>query len=420
MFLFYDAVYLLTYKIMLSDISARTLFVIGGSLTVTALGEYAAYKVRVSFVSKKKRINNAFYWTGKEICVSKIKVYLVTAIFLLVAISRFKNLMRIAREFGNAQSGASFIVLMGIARTAMIDSKAKLQLGNFFTNQLVYISEIAGYFFLFVFLYNLIVCKKRKFYLLFPLVPDFLMRLVSTSRTAFLMNFLAFIVLYFMVQHKDVRTKTLRIPSWLLLGGVIFVILFLWYGISRNNVFSIPLIDYLQMYTCSAIYALDYKLLNGWTQNLDFGYNTLRGIYEMLGIPMKQEIIWGKGMLTFNVNGYHSNIYTSLLAPIQDYGYLGMLVIRFIEAFISTKIIGFLYTSTQEMKKIYIWMYLALMSIYCYFYYSTGDVFPSFFAQPDVMIRYFVYGWCFLIFLNPKGIDCRGKFVKSFFSFNTK
>ena len=54
MFLFYDAVYLLTYKIMLSDISARTLFVICGSLTVTALGEYTAYKVRVSFVSKKR------------------------------------------------------------------------------------------------------------------------------------------------------------------------------------------------------------------------------------------------------------------------------------------------------------------------------------------------------------------------------
>lgn len=416
MFLFYDTVYLLTYNTMLSDISPKTLIVIISSLTVTALGEYSAYKIK-SQRSINESITHSIYWDCKEIVISKTKVYIMSIVFLLIAISRFRNLINIVKESGVVSGRSSFFIIMGAARQILVNSAGKIKLGNFFANQLVYVSEIVTYFCIFVFLYDLIICKKKHLYLLVPLIPDFLMRLVSTNRTSFLMLFLAFIVLYFMIQQKNPKNKRIKIPIWLIIAGGVFVILFLWYGISRNDVAYIPLVDYLQMYTCSAIYDLDYSLVNGWTPNIDFGFNTLNYIYELLNIPMKQEIKWGTGMLVFNKNGFHSNIYTSILATVQDFGYFVMLVLRTIEAFIATKVIGFVYNSKENSKQLYISLYFALMSIYCYFYYSTGNVFPAFFAQPDVMIRYFLYGWLFLVWINPKGVNFRGNIINYIFKY---
>lgn len=406
---------------MLSDISPITLLTITGALLVTALGEYSAIRVKLSFKSSVSNIdtcNNQFYWTNKPIEVSRVKTYLITIIFLFVAISRFRNLMRLVREYGNVGSSSNVLVMLGAARVAYIKSSGAIKLGNFFTNQLVYVSEIAGYFFIFIFLYNFIVCKKQQLFLLLPLIPDFIMRLVSTSRTAFLMIFLAFVVLYFLVQDKNIETKKLRIPNWLIIMGGIFVVLFLWYGIIRNDASSIPIIDYLQMYTCSSIYALDYRLVNGWDPNIDFGFNTLGGIYDLFHIPRIQKVQWGTGMVTFNIHGAHSNIFTALLPPIMDFGFLWMFIIRFFEAFVTGKIISKVYKSNQTNRRLFIWMYFALFLIYCYFMFSTGNSFPGFFAQPDVMFRYFVYGWLFLIILNPEGIKCRGKVIKTIFSFN--
>lgn len=405
---------------MLSDVSGLTVIVVTLSLVVTALGEYMGGKTCLSIMySKGDKINlgDSFFWTGEQIYVSRLKTYIVTFIFLLVAVSRFRNLMEQVIETSGVESDANFFVKLGVARVMFVNSKGTLKLGSFFENQLVYVSEIASYFYLFIFLYNAMICKNRQYYLLLPLFPDFLMRLISTSRTTFLMLFLAFIVLYFMIQHKNKNINKLHIPIWLILAGFIFIALFLWYGFARNDAYSIPLLDYLQMYTCSAIYGLNYKLINGWEPNPIFGFNTLGGIYELLKITMKQQDIWGDGMLVFNKHGFHSNIYTSLLAPIQDFGYLGMIVVRFFEAFICTEIIGIVYRSNQKSKHLYIWLYLSLVSIYCYFYFSTGSIFPSIFAQPDVIIRYFFYGWFLLLFLNPGGINCRGEIIETIFTY---
>ena len=95
---------------------------------------------------------------------------------------------------------------------------------------------------------------------------------------------------------------------------------------------------------------------------------------------------------------YSSNIYTSLVLPIQDYGIIGMLISRMIISFTCTKIFN-----RTILEKIGNKMFLLIImsSLFGYMYINTpiADRFYGYLLSPDTLIKYTVYTYIVICFL---------------------
>ncbi len=401
MFMLFSFIYIVTFYNMKSDITAATVLLISGFLLVTSAGEFIGSKVTLFRKNKKSSFFEQSIDSRTEIYVAKWKVYALTAVLMIVAADRFRNLLKAALAYARVERFDGVMSMMNAARRAFVDSNRSMVLGNTLFNQFVYLCEISTYIFVFLFLWNMINGKKRSWYLLLPLIPDFIMRLVTTSRTAFIILFAAIVISYFSILIKRNRLKRVHIPKQLILVVFIFAAVFMIYGRVRNDASSIPIVSYLQMYTCSSIYALDHLLQKGWPPNPYFGFYTMQNIYNQLGI--RHDIIrtWSE-MVTFSKDNMHANLYTSLSFPIIDFGIAGCLLLRFFAAVIVTKILlGFLNRDCKS-EWLYVYLYFAIVGLYCYLYSPLGDVFCDYFFNPSLMIRYLVYAW-FLVkfYLRP-------------------
>lgn len=83
---------------------------------------------------------------------------------------------------------------------------------------------------IFIFTYNWINYKVRKYYLLIPLIPDLIIRFISTSRTSFILLLVAVIITYFYILLKGKKIKHIHISPKLIIGVCLFVVVFLAYG----------------------------------------------------------------------------------------------------------------------------------------------------------------------------------------------
>lgn len=400
MFMSFSLIYAITIYNMKSDISLATFLIIVGFLTITASGEYIGRRIRIG-----RRLNDSELTVIQknrdlpvEIYIKPWKSIALFGIYMIVAIDRYRHLAAFASAYG---SFSNFMQMISVARRAYVKVNGSVILSNTLFNQIVYICEITAYIMIFIFLHNWICCKKKNWYLLLPLIPDLVIRLLSTSRTGFMILLIAVIVAYFVVLWKEKRLKIIHISYKLILGVVAFVVVFLIYGRVRNNAQSIPVISYIQMYTCSSLYGLNDIIENGWEKNPYFGFNTLQNIYNTLGITHESVSTWLK-MTVFSKDDFHSNVYTSLYDVIIDYGVLGMYFVRFLTAVISSKIITKFVNSSCYRYDFYYLIYFAIVCTYCYFYSATGDVFMDYFFNPKLMIRYLIYGY-FLVrfFLKP-------------------
>ncbi len=390
MFASFSFVYCITLSDMKSDISVITLEVIIASICVTAFGEYVGIKIK--FRLKGDCIGeNKIIKTGKshgEIEVKRWKVYILTIIFLFIAVRRYKNLVSVVGVSSDGIRGV--FDMMTSARSIFIASNRQMVLGTTLENQFVYICEITVYIIIYIYVYNYFLTKKKSLYLLLPLIPDIIIRFITTSRTSFMILVFSAVISVFAALYKQKGPQKIKIPKGLVIGVCLFAIIFIIYGRNRNNAYSIPMINYVQMYTCASIFGLDYILVNGWQKNPYFGFYTLQNVYDMLGIERSTVLTWTK-MIDFTDNGYHSNIYTSLFDPIVDYSVLGMLVLRAITAIIAAKLIYYFLSDTKGSHMSYIIFYFVIMVLYCYMYSSVGDVFKDVFLNPDLMIRYLLY-----------------------------
>lgn len=402
MFMLFSFIYVVTFYNMKSDITFATVLLIAGFLLVTSAGEFIGSKVTI-FQKNKNHYSFEKSTDNKiEIYIAKWKVYVLTAVLMVVAADRFMNLLKAALAYARVEQFDGIMSMMSAARLAFVASNRSLVLGNTFFNQFVYLCEISAYMFVFIFFWNMVNVKKRRWYLLLPLIPDFIMRLVTTSRTAFIILFAAIVISYFSILIKRNKLKSVRIPKQLILVVFIFSVMFMIYGRVRNNASSIPIVSYLQMYTCSSIYALDTLLQEGWAPNPYFGFYTMQNIYNQLGIRHDTVRTWSK-MVTFSKDNMHANLYTSLSFPIMDFGIAGCLLLRFIAAIVVTKILlGFLKKDCKSVS-LYVYIFFAVAALYCYLYSPLGDVFCDYYFNPSLMIRYLVYAW-FLVkfYLRPR------------------
>lgn len=387
MFMAFSFLYCITFFSMRSDISILTGFAIVTFLVVTALGEYIGTRITIKHSNLSsdysQEIDNGTFFS-----IKKWKIIIVTILFMVVAVDRYRNLRLVAASYAGGNI-SGIMEMMTYARLAFVNSNSSLELSGTFFNQLVYMCEITSYIVIFMFMYNLIKCKRKDWYLLLPVVPDLFIRFLSTSRTSFILLVIAILVIYFTIMMKNTYRKV-HISPKIYTGIILFVCAFMIYGRIRNDAGSIPVVNYLQMYTCSSLYGLHDLFEKGWNKNPYFGFYTMQNVYSLLGIEHDVVKTWGS-MVTFSKSGIHANLYTSLADPIRDFGIAGMLLVRLFCSIIASFIIKNFKNISFDNKKLLVSLYFVIVLVYCYVYSATGDVFADYFLNFSLMLRYFVY-----------------------------
>ena len=118
MFMAFSLVYAVTLFSMKSDISAVTFFVILGFLLVTALGERIGHlplELEKSSLETKRYVEDG---TEGIIKIEAWKVIVLTLLFLVVAMSRYRNLVSLVSA--ELENGAGIMQLMTAARLEFI------------------------------------------------------------------------------------------------------------------------------------------------------------------------------------------------------------------------------------------------------------------------------------------------------------
>lgn len=390
----FSGVYVLTYSTMLNDISISTLLILLGAIGVTVLGSFFGFHFKTGKTYNTVPIlQDSFYNGSAFIVIPKWKTLVFTAIYMIIAVTRFRNFFRYVN--GSLQNLADALSGMRMSYDAVADGS--LSLSNGYFNQIGYMCEIALYIHLFAFVFNLMVAKKNNPYLLLPLVPDLLNRLVTTSRSAFLLLFFSISVCVIFVLVKQGRCKQFLFSSRTVIALVLIFSLFFWYGQMRNNL-DISLLDNVQMYSSASIYNFDKFIREGRHDNPYFGYYTLQRIYDVFGITYTQ-VAQDLPMNVFNTHGYRSNIWTSFFKTVQDYGVGGMLLLRFLESLFGTMVIKTMLKSKLNSSRFFFCIYFVIIILYSFANYPIGNRFSDFLANGTVLLRYAVYGWILIKYL---------------------
>lgn len=343
----FSSIYILNISIINGDIQAKTAMVILLMLTAVGIGEWMANRITMKKGgSCAKSLSSEII----DIQISKRRTVIIFVIMIYAAMSRFYRLFLFTKEFGNNNifdtiRRARPFLSSGISGGPVID------LTTPDVSVITYLANPICYFYLFWFTYLLVRKKQKRLYLLLPVLGNGLILASSTSRTVFIIIATGFITAYAYTDY--INSKKRKISIKLIFFGLLFVAMFFAYGnIVRGVGSSLGWRNTIFAYSSAGIYGLDHYLKEPWQENIIFGQRTLKPIYDLLGKSISIETnntvlpfyLWGKGQ----GDQFSSNLYSSLVLPIQDYGIWGMCFARLLAAFLTIWI-----EKTMENKNTY-------------------------------------------------------------------
>ena len=387
-------IYIIFYQNILYELSVFTYLIIIMSIIFTLIGEYFATKIY--FVKKKTLNRNLFCNKKRYIKTSKYITYLIFLGSILIAIYRFYDLYKFSLTLGN-NSG----IFNTIASTRLAYALGEYTGGNLIISLLTITCEISCYAYIFILLNNSLIAKKVDIINALPIVGYFFIIISFTNRTEYLRIGFAFItiLLYFVYSYYSIYNKKNKIFKKIILFCGIIVIFFFGYGnLTRGQSEDESLANNIVAYSSGALVGLDQYLLNGWEKNPYFGYYTLQEFYSFFNVQHNIEPQHHLTFFSYNIGRSQSNIYTSLVLPIQDYGIIGMLISRLFIAFLATKI--FNYTlQVQNIKKLIVMLTITCLFGYMYLNVGIADRFCNYLLSPSTIIKYTLVSYIVIMFL---------------------
>ena len=366
-------------------IEINTCILIILSMVAFILGDLFIYK---SF-GKKIKIDvkkNYFY-------INDAKLIAIFFIMIIMAAFSIKESYEMSVNLGNT-SGISEMIR--INRQAI---EAKTATLSKFMNYRSMIAQVLAYSCFFVFIYNFINFKIKKYRLLIPILLYIPFLILNTGRMILITLIIyIFIILGIIYQKKcgyDLKSKIFTLKM-LIISGITFIILFLVMGIFTGKTISeerTPLII-LAHYAGVSIPAFDYFVNQIQTETLYIGSHTLHGIYRAfnsLGINLPEVPLF----LPFvRFNSIDTNVYTAEARYIRDYGIIGTFAILWILGAFYSYLYNFLKTR-ENFLILMIYGYLA----YPLFLSSIDERFLMDFASttPVYMIILFIFAKKILI-----------------------
>lgn len=186
--------------------------------------------------------------------------------------------------------------------------------------------------------------NKTSFTSLLLIIGYFVFSMLSSARIEIIYLFIYFIVYYVIVSLGDKRrnisrkTVTILISVFVLFFAVFFLLGFLT-GKSQDQT---SFFDNISIYTCSSLGALcEYiKVFN--FKEADMFTDSMRGIYNILsyvGINIDRvSKTPPMGFVQFGDMTHTTNVYTCFYTPLHDFGYIGSMIVMFIEGVFYQKI----------------------------------------------------------------------------------
>lgn len=246
-----------------------------------------------------------------------------------------------------------------------------------------------SYISIYIFINNVFVNRGRikdNIRYIIPFILYFVLTIMNASRITLISFFVSCIVMFYILLNKRDRWKVNYSVKFIKIGIISFIIVIvgfvsLSYTVGRhtNNTFF----ETVSVYLGAPILLFDLYLKSPKISNMYFGQETFVNLYKSLH---KLNIIdsYPSFQTEFRyINGYNlGNVYTGMRRPIQDFGYIGLILV--IAIFVG--IYSYIYykkirgSKARPGKEIDVF-------IYSYFYYSL-----TLFAIDFIPYSFFTFG----------------------------
>lgn len=360
-----------------------------------------------SFYIRKEKHKNIKANKLEEIKIDKFKinVFLIFSI-IIIFLTLYYTVKAVNGSFSNIGNALYTYRNLTAYKGESVNIPAFIEL-------LSGILHASSYWFLYVFINNLIVKKKIDIKILLIIILSALSSTLDGSRGAIVNSILAIIPMLYLLKNKEngYRSK-LKLKNILFITflSVLLISSLKWTAtaLGRNDTNEIETIDYIAMYTGAEIKNLDSYLQEKNLIETNIGIHTFRTIYDIFSKFVNNN--WEMDVVATyrTVNGYNlGNVYTIFFDFICDLGYFGILFFTSIMAIVSQ----ILYEKSKEAKtdngKVPI-------SIIMYSYVFGGIVFAFFGNKffPQVFsfgfIKYVILWYLYnLFFLQNKKLDIK-------------
>lgn len=314
------------------DIRINTVFYIMLANTMLVIGEIIA---RLNFYTKRKKIENLII--RKEFFIIP---KLFTGALLIISIIfiglTFLEVTRIGRMIDTGRT-----ILGNYRHATSIGYSIPFYL-KIFEKILAAISQL----YIFIFIYNVIYYKIKRYIYLTPALLYFVLSAMSSNRSQYIYYFTTVIVMfYFIYQQKNnwSISGNLKFIKYACLSVVTFFILFIFLGnfTGKVKMYESPF-DNISIYAGATIPALDLYLEDYQYDPKNFGKETLKGLSNILtkfGIDFEgNDTDPNKTIQVSSTYVVRTNVYTCIKEYLHDFGIFGLIIVRIIMGYFYTYI----------------------------------------------------------------------------------
>lgn len=261
------------------------------------------------------------------ISYSKWVMVVLSLISVACVLIYFINVIQLAIISGYVFGSGS---LLQYARVSLLNG-GKL---NTIVSVLGFLARGIGFVCLAIFIRNVLASPKffggivKNLWCVTPIIMLIFLTFLSTGRTGFI---LLAVVIFFLVFERIRAVKKINLLV-VGVGGVVcvvaFFVLFLLLGKARGQLEAYNPLSLIWIYAGSSLVALDNWLIAGVRNTAIFGGESFIGIHSLIArfFPNYTAPSYFYEFVTFP-NGIQTNIYTGFRAWINDFGYVGCMLV---------------------------------------------------------------------------------------------
>lgn len=370
-----------------TKISLNTVLVINIALLAFGFGEVFARTI----LNIKKDIKKIIY-SEEKIVISRIVNFIIYCFSVLILILYYFKIRDIAVQVGYL-SGQNLLIQYARLGTLTygISIGPVLAIGTFILRSLSYV-------YTFIYFYNKFTCRKGKIleniHLFLPTICYLVQYSLGGSRGGIIEYIAYSLCLFAIFQMKTTRNKlvnNIKIFKYATLALFVFFIIFANLGALKGWQIA-EIWSWIPIYSGGSILALDEYLNSTHKVNDIFGKESLIGINHILYLLDIYQSDSTRILGFVNTGmGCSINIYTGLRRYIQDFGYMGMIIVQFCFGFIFSA----MYLNIKRMKTVS-YLYILYSSLFmAIVYQSIDDQFLVFFLS---VTQVFTIGFTVLIY----------------------
>lgn len=404
---FVTALYIAFLGYFSRELSVTTVIVIISALTCWGLGELYAKACYIGRpLYRSFNVDNCGSNTCKPYYFSRVFVLGCTTLIVLFALYKYYLLYRYSIMAGNTEG---ILKAAEYARQYMLITHTTY-FDGIIVSQLTVLFECVGYFFGYFFVFNLVICGQKDYRYLLPVLGYSLIIVSSTGRV----DFVKLIAVVCVISFVLIKTKggwqqghNGKIIMIACISMVLIMVIFRLAGYLTGKSGTYGVAENLVRYTSGGLVGIDVYLGNPTRSSLIWGQECFREIYmklRELGFDIPYYSAFPPFYSFGAFNSITSNGYTSLYAPLRDFGIAGMLVTRFfLGVFFGFYVERIMRRRIDELTP----MRLIVMGL---MYYpvgmcATGDVYSTILGMSFLYKLFYLY--LLQRFMLPYGKRCR-------------